>query len=34
MTTQVLVVDDDIHILRAIRIHLTARGYHVLGFPS
>jgi two-component system KDP operon response regulator KdpE len=29
MTTRVLVVDDDAHILRAIRIHLTACGYAV-----
>lgn len=28
--TRVLVVDDDMQILRALRIHLTARGYHVL----
>jgi two-component system KDP operon response regulator KdpE len=28
-TTRVLVVDDDAHILRAIRIHLTACGYAV-----
>ena len=29
MTTRVLVVDDDAHILRAISIHLTACGYAV-----
>jgi two-component system, OmpR family, KDP operon response regulator KdpE len=29
MTTRVLVVDDDPHILRTLRIHLTARGYTV-----
>jgi len=29
MTTRVLVVDDDAHILRTIRIHLTACGYAV-----
>jgi two-component system KDP operon response regulator KdpE len=29
VTTRVLVVDDDPHILRAIRIHLTASGYAV-----
>ena len=34
MTTRVLVVDDDPHILRAIRIHLTARGYTVLTAPT
>jgi two-component system KDP operon response regulator KdpE len=28
--TRVLVVDDDAQILRALRINLTARGYHVL----
>jgi two-component system, OmpR family, KDP operon response regulator KdpE len=34
VTTRVLVVDDDIHILRAVRIHLTARGYVVLTAPT
>jgi two-component system KDP operon response regulator KdpE len=29
MTTRVLVVDDDPHILRTLRIHLTARGYTI-----
>jgi NAD(P)-dependent dehydrogenase (short-subunit alcohol dehydrogenase family) len=29
VTTRVLVVDDDPHILRAIRVHLTASGYAV-----
>jgi two-component system KDP operon response regulator KdpE len=28
--TRVLIVDDDIHLLRALRINLTARGYTVL----
>ncbi|MDN5930491.1 MAG: response regulator, partial [Pseudonocardia sp.] len=32
--TRVLVVDDDAQILRALRIHLTARGYHVLIAPD
>lgn len=32
--TRVLVVDDDAQILRALRIHLTARGYHVLVAPD
>ncbi|MDN5747783.1 MAG: response regulator [Pseudonocardia sp.] len=32
--TRVLVVDDDAQILRALRIHLTARGYHVLTAPD
>jgi two-component system KDP operon response regulator KdpE len=31
---RVLVVDDDVQILRALRIHLTARGYHVLTAPD
>jgi two-component system KDP operon response regulator KdpE len=30
MTTRVLVVDDDPQILRAVRVHLTARGYTVI----
>lgn len=32
--TTVLVVDDDTQILRALRINLTARGYHVLTAPD
>jgi two-component system, OmpR family, KDP operon response regulator KdpE len=31
---RVLVVDDDQHILRALRINLTAHGYHVLLAPD
>ncbi|TCP52008.1 two-component system KDP operon response regulator KdpE [Tamaricihabitans halophyticus] len=31
MTTTVLVVDDEPHIVRALRINLSARGYHVVS---
>ena len=31
---RVLVVDDDPQILRALRINLTAHGYHVLLAPT
>jgi two-component system, OmpR family, KDP operon response regulator KdpE len=34
VTTRILIVDDDVPILRAIRIHLTARGYAVLTATS
>ena len=32
--TRVLVVDDEPQILRALRINLAARGYHVLTAPD
>jgi two-component system KDP operon response regulator KdpE len=32
--TRVLVVDDDPHILRALKINFTARGYTVLTAPD
>jgi two-component system, OmpR family, KDP operon response regulator KdpE len=34
VSTRILVVDDDVPILRAVRIHLTARGYAVLTATS
>jgi len=34
VVTRVLVVDDEPQIVRALRINLTARGYHVLTAPS
>jgi two-component system KDP operon response regulator KdpE len=34
MTTRILVVDDEPQILRALRINLTARQYHVLTAPN
>src|SRR5882757_851980 len=34
MNTKVLVVDDEPQILRALRINLSARGYHVLTAPD